>query len=92
MSTNYLSSGNFYAVAPVWGRVMLMEDINGHLDNPITCQFKRGPNISGKLSLSLDSSERKHVVIEYDISISFVGDVGDTIPLFKLPKSASGFP
>lgn len=62
----------------------MMDDIQGDLVGGITCEFKRGPNIGGNFTLSLDE-KRKTLSIEYNFTLKFVGSVKDKLVLFPLP-------
>ena len=84
MSTNEIASGILYITVPVWGRVNLVEDIAGNLDN-VTVQFSRGPNLNGHFTLFLDKNTKK-LIIKYDMDIRFLGNVEDKLALFTLPE------
>lgn len=62
----------------------MMDDIQGDLIGSITCEFNRGPNISGSFTLSMDE-KRKTLFIEYNFTLKFVGSVKDELVLFPLP-------
>ena len=83
MSTNDIANGILYFVAPVWGRVNLVEDITGNLENSVTSQFSRGPNFTGSFILSV---VKRKLIIDYDFTVKFVGNVTDKLALFTLPE------
>jgi hypothetical protein len=87
LATNEIANGTFYVLAPVWGRVNMADDVEGDLDGSITVQFNRGPNITGKFTLTLDKKDpaKPKLTIKYEFDVKFVGSVSDTISLFVVP-------
>jgi hypothetical protein len=87
VKTLEFSKGTFSVVVPVWGRITVVEDIHGPLmSSTIKGEFTHIKSIHGKFTLSVDKLTPANLVIDCDITLTFVASIMEKTTLFPIPK------
>lgn len=83
MSTYRIANGTLDIYTPEEGRAKMVDHVAGNLEGSCTTYFDCGPNLTGRLTLSMDNA--KKVIIDYEVTIVSVGQLADKLVLFTLP-------